>query len=76
MPKAPKTKARFKVGNAVTAREFTDCFGAHHQQVEGLTVASVRHIAGHPSYYRIATTGGNGHVHDVEGAERFFTKGT
>lgn len=35
---------RFKVGDKVKARGFTDCFGKWSEEVDGLTVHSVQYI--------------------------------
>jgi hypothetical protein len=62
------------IGQSVTKKAFTDCFGVHSPAVTGLTVDAVRLIEGVslPDYWRIkASAEGKG---SWEGAfDRFFT---
>ena len=62
------------VGDNITARAFTDCFGVFHSEVLGLSVQSVTTIPaqhGMAEYDRILATDSDG-CHQIEGAERFF----
>ncbi len=63
------------VGQIVTMKAFTDCFGVFHPERPDLTVVSVKKEIGIsiPDYLRTAAVG----PHDfVEAAERFFTTKT
>ncbi len=64
--------SQFKIGDIVTARSYTDCFGVHHDAISGLTISSVKLIkpSSIPSYYRIAANKPAGGY--IEGAESFF----
>jgi hypothetical protein len=67
---------RYKVGDKVNARAFTDCFGKSVHSTEGLTVTQVKRVTSidwdstFKPYYRL-TAEGPGRLF-VEGAERFF----
>lgn len=67
-------QAKFHIGQTVTAKEFTDCFGKVQTAVSGLTVAEIRLIEPGciPSYYRVKAVADAGSCRYVEGAESFF----
>ena len=67
-----ETKAKFKVGDKVTAVALPNGFPASRPAVHGLTVASVKHIKSDSiaDYYRVLAYADN-HA-SIEGAERFF----
>lgn len=71
-------ESQFHIGQAVTAKAFTDSGKRHHEAVTGLQVIEVRKIESDlppqfalPPYFRIKAIGENGRGY-VEGAERFF----
>ena len=71
-------ESQFHIGQAVTAKAFTDSRQNHHKAVTGLHVIEVRKIESDlpkrfalETYYRIKAIGENGRG-CVEAAERFF----
>ena len=64
------------VGQIVSVKEYTDCFGKLHPRIDGMTVQAIRRIAPESDlmqpYLRIAATKDTGDVGLFEAAERFF----
>lgn len=64
-----QTESGIKVGDIVTAVSFTDCFGKHHEERNGLVVRSISYVDG---YYRIKAHKIQNEFEYVEGSEKLY----